>query len=247
MPLDSDDLERRDLEREAQMERLEKLEAWHAEQPGIDRLMLRVAALEARCHELEHGRAKGVQSQIADLQERVGALEQQARQPAQMMGESREAHIEAILQAVRQAPVDDHRDTERPGQMMVQCPNSGCKFLCGSGNNNHRTPHVYRTECGEECQYTGARCQPVPASPVAAIPDVPTPVGTEAFRRVLAGHMQELSGGYCWSADHLPDGIHGIEYLERLAGVACTLRDAYELARCGEQEQADEKLREIEW
>lgn len=261
--------------------------------------------LEARIADLQEwrrlldARQQGQNHQIADLQQRVGELEQHAiRQAAQVIGESREAHIEAILQAVRQAPVDDHRDAERPAQMMA-CPGDGCPscnackihqphafsagccdypcrkmtglFRCQPvpaqepkpapemvqcGNSEcvfaypqctHRGPHEHHLSCDHSTCIGKGTCVPVPASPVAAIPDVPVPVVTEAFRETLMGHTRELSEAYGYLAAAPDASAIDAESWEHLAGVACVLRDAYELARTGEQEQAEEKLREIEW
>lgn len=200
----------------------------------FDTLYDRVSALEARCHQLEHERAASVQSQIADLQERVGELEERC----------------AIYIPVG-TTLDDHRDKERPVKPpeLVRCEDyQHCIAVCStSAAGDHRSPHQRRPDCGQPCDHGKARCIPVPASPVDAIPDVPTPVGTEAFRAALMGHTRELSEAYGYLAAAPDASAIDAEPLERLAGVACAIRDAYELARCGENEAADKKLREIEW
>lgn len=218
----------------------------------------RITAIEARCHELEHDRAASVQEQIVDIQERVGALEAMTGATTAEYAWVDDGRVHVIPRdapsEVRYAPVDDHRDTERPVQpapelVVVQCESAqSCQYPCGlrPGYLSHRAPHERTEACRLPCRGGGSRCIPVPASPEVAIPDVPVQVGTEAFREALAGHMEELSQGYGYRG-RMDAALMGVESWEHLASVACTLRDAYELARTGKTEAAEEKLKEITW
>lgn len=145
----------------------------------------------------------------------------------------------------------DLSSPSKPAPELVICEDYQHCFAvcCYTAEGDHRRPHERRPDCERQhCDHGKARCIPVPASPEVAIPDVPTPVGTEAFHQAIAKHMRIVGDKFAFlGGSWRLKRVGTMATLERLAGVACTLRDAYELARVGEQEQADEKLREIEW
>lgn len=127
----------------------------------IENHAMRLTAIEARCHALEHDRAKGVQSQIADLQERVKTLENERSQE------------------VRYAPVDDRRDKERPHKPE---PELAPQWVCEKAKEctvcapAHRRPHGHRPNCDIRCD-AGGRCQPIPDVEEMASRDMSTPQG----------------------------------------------------------------------